>query len=129
LARQIDIAGKSGTIYRYTELDEVRPQAPAGANYIVTAATDRGEGVVFVGETDNLSRGDWRGPLTEARARFEDVRILTRLNVRSAVRQTETSDLIDHHRPTLNADAGPQGQSFADAAAETGAGESGEREV
>jgi len=102
LTRQIDFAGKSGTIYRYTELDEARPLPPAGANFIVAEVTDKGLSIVFAGETDNLAKGDWRSPLSEARDRFKRVEVLTRLNVRSAVRVDEQTDLIRQHAPVMN---------------------------
>lgn len=102
MTRQIDFAGKSGTIYRYTELDEGRPLPPAGANFVLAQVTDKGLSIVFAGETDNLAKGDWRSPLAEARDRFKRVEVLTRLNVRSAVRVDEQSDLIRQHAPVMN---------------------------
>lgn len=102
MTRQVDFAGKSGTIYRYTELEENRPQPPAGANFVIAAVAGRNATILYVGETDNLSKGEWRGPLTEARERAKGVQVMTRLNIRSAVRQTEAADLIEHHQPMMN---------------------------
>ncbi|MFN3522708.1 MAG: hypothetical protein ACK4YQ_10705 [Phenylobacterium sp.] len=102
MTRQIDFAGKSGTIYRYTSLDEQRPTPPAGANFVVAEISDKGVSIVFAGETDNLARGDWRSALEEARERYERVEVLTRLNVRSAVRREELADLAEQHQPPMN---------------------------
>jgi hypothetical protein len=102
LTRQIDFAGKSGTIYRYTELDEQRPLPPAGANYVIAEVSDRGLAIVYAGETDNLARADWRGPLSQAREHYERLEVLTRLNVRSAVRNEELDDIIRQHFPPMN---------------------------
>jgi len=121
LTRQIDFAGKSGTIYRYTELDESRPLPPAGANFVLAEVTDRGVGIVYVGETDNLAKGEWRSRLAEARERYKRVEVLTRLNVRSAVRQTELEDLTEQHRPPMNpASAGQGAAQPADAESSAG---------
>ncbi|WP_374569869.1 hypothetical protein [Phenylobacterium sp.] len=102
MTRQIDFAGKSGTIYRYTQLDEARPLPPAGANYVLADVADRVV-ILFAGETDNLAKGDWRSPLVEARERYDRVEVLTRLNVRSAVRVQEQEDIIRQHQPEMNA--------------------------
>jgi len=102
LTRQIEFTGKSGTIYRYSGLDEARTAPPAGANYLIVEATATGTSILFAGETDNLSRSDWRGPLAEARSRYERAEVLTRLNVRSAVRQAEQADLIEAYAPPMN---------------------------
>lgn len=112
LTRQVDFAGKSGTIYRYSQLEENRPQPPAGANYVIAKIAGRSATILYAGETDNLSKGEWRGRLAEAREQGERVHVMTRLNVRSAVRQAEAADLIEHHQPPMN------GASAADGAAE-----------
>lgn len=111
MTRQIDFAGKSGTIYRYTQLDESRPLPPAGANFVVAEVADKGMTIVFAGETDNLAGGDWRGPLADARARFKRVEVLTRLNVRSAVRIAELTDLVQQHAPVMNPPMGGEATS------------------
>jgi hypothetical protein len=102
LTRQIDFTGKSGTVYRYTALDEGRALPPAGANYLIVEDAQGETRILFAGETDNLSRSDWRGPLAQARARHEGAEVLTRLNVRGAVRQAERDDLIEAHLPAMN---------------------------
>lgn len=102
MARQIDFAGKSGTIYRYTGLDEDRPLPPAGANYVIAAASGEGATILYAGETDNLSRGDFRRHLEAARRTWPEAEVLTRLNVRSAVRLAEQEDLAEEHHPEMN---------------------------
>ena len=106
MARQIEIAGKSGAIYRYTALEEDRVLPPAGANYVICKPADKGVDLLFVGETESLSRIAWREQLAEARETYgEDADVMTRLNVRSAVRQAEQEDLIEEHRPPMNYEA------------------------
>ncbi|MDF2900395.1 MAG: hypothetical protein K0Q62_454 [Phenylobacterium sp.] len=106
MARQIDIAGKSGVRYRYTALEEDRTLPPAGANYVICKPGSAGVDVLFVGETDSLARTAWREQLAKAKDVYgDDADVLTRLNVRSAVRQAEQDDLIEEHRPPMNVEA------------------------
>lgn len=106
LARQIEIAGKSGAVYRYTALEEDRVLPPAGANYVICKPADCGVDLLFVGETESLSRVAWREQLAQARETYgDDADVMTRLNVRSAVRQAEQDDLIEEHRPPMNHEA------------------------
>jgi hypothetical protein len=103
LTRQIEIAGKSGARYRYQSLDPDRMLPPAGANFILAKPAGAGVEILFAGETDSLSRAPWREPLAEARSRFgDDVDVMTRLNVRSAVRRAEQDDVIEEHQPPMN---------------------------
>ncbi len=105
MTRQIEIAGKSGNRYRYTSLEQDRLLPPAGANFIIAKPAGQGVEVLFAGETDSLSRATWREPLAEAKSRFgDDVDVLTRLNVRSAVRREEQDDVIEEHQPPMNRD-------------------------
>ena len=105
LARQIEIAGKSGALYRYTALEEDRILPPAGANYVICKPADRGVDLLFVGETDSLARLAWREQLAKARETYGEADVMTRLNVRSAVRQGEQEDLIEDHQPPMNGEA------------------------
>lgn len=103
----IEFIGKSGCRYRYTTLDENRFLPPAGANYVLAQLDSDGATVVLAGETDNLSARVWRDRLEEARARFgSNVHVLTRLNVRSAVRREELEDMLGQHHPPMNEDEG-----------------------
>lgn len=106
MARQIEFAGKSGNLYRYTALEEDRILPPAGANYVICKPADRGFDILFVGETDSLARLAWREQLAYARDTYGDeAKVLTRLNVRSAVRLAEQEDLVEEYRPPMNAGA------------------------
>lgn len=105
MTRQIEITGKSGNRYRYTQLEVDRTLPPAGANFILAKPAGQGVEVLFAGETDSLSRATWRDQLSEAKSRFgDDVDVLTRLNVRSAVRREEQEDVIEEHHPPMNQD-------------------------
>ncbi|KQW72096.1 hypothetical protein ASE17_04300 [Phenylobacterium sp. Root77] len=104
MARQIEFAGKSGNLYRYTALEEDRVLPPAGANYVICKPADQGVDILFVGETDSLARLAWREQLAYARDTYGDeANVLTRLNVRSAVRLAEQEDLLEEYRPPMNA--------------------------
>ena len=103
LARQIDFAGKSGAIYRYNTLEEDRFLPPVGANYVIARVRPDGADLLYAGETESLAARAWQNLLQAAHDKFEDAEVLTRLNVRSAIRQAEREDLIEEHAPPLNA--------------------------
>ena len=104
--RHVEIAGKSGALYRYSALEEDRVLPPAGANYVICKPADRGVDILFVGETDSLARIAWREQLAYARDTYgDDADVLTRLNVRSAVLLAEQEDLLEEYRPPMNAGA------------------------
>jgi len=106
LARQIEIVGKSGNLYRYTALEEDRILPPAGANYVICKPAAKGVDILYAGETDSLARLAWRDQLARARDTYgDDADVLTRLNVRSAVRLAEQEDLIEEHQPPMNSGA------------------------
>jgi hypothetical protein len=102
LPRQLDFAGQSGTVYRYTLLDEEEPPPPRGANYVIAKVEGRSAEVVFAGETDDLSTGEWRRRFADAQKRYGATDILVRLNVRAAVRRAERDDLVGAHHPPMN---------------------------
>jgi len=102
LTRPIELAGKSGVLYRYMPLEEERFLPPAGANYVIAEMTKDGARVVYAGETDNLANQTWRAPLEQARSTYAKARVLTRLNVTRAVREAERQDLIEQHLPPMN---------------------------
>lgn len=102
MARQFEIAGKSGARYRYTSLEEDRFLPPAGANFVIARLTKEGPTVIYAGETDNLASQAWRDALAKARADYADAKVLTRLNVTRAIREAERVDLIEQHQPPLN---------------------------
>lgn len=99
----MEFVGKSGTIYRYTALEEDRFLPPAGANYVIAKPSPEGPDIVFAGETDNLAARSWRQLLDEARGKYgAGTTILTRLNVKSAIRKAEQEDIIEEHQPEMN---------------------------
>ena len=102
MTRQIDLAGASGTRYRYSPMDENRFLPPAGANYVIAELTEDGATVVYAGETDNLASQTWRAALEKARQSHQKAKVLTRLNVTRAVREAERVDLIEQYHPPLN---------------------------
>lgn len=102
MTQQIDLAGASGTRYRYSPLDENRFLPPAGANYVIAELKEEGPVVVYAGETDNLASQTWRSDLEKARRKWSDATVLTRLNVTRAIREAERADLIENYHPPLN---------------------------
>lgn len=103
MINQIEFVGKSGAVYRYTALEEDRFLPPAGANFIIAKPTPEGPGIVFAGETDNLAARTWRQQLDQARGKYgADTTILTRLNVKAAIRKAEQDDIIEEHQPEMN---------------------------
>ncbi len=102
MTRQIELAGKSGSRYRYSPLEEARFLPPAGANYVIAELTPDGAHLVYAGETDNLASQSWRPVLEAARRTYGEAKILTRLNVTRAVRKAEQADLIEEHCPPMN---------------------------
>ena len=104
MTRQIEIVGKSGNRYRYTSLEEDRILPPAGANYVIAKVSPKGVDIFYVGETDSLARTVWREQLAKAKDVYgSEADVLTRLNVRSAVRHAEQEDLIEEYQPPMNA--------------------------
>ena len=107
MTRQIEFAGKSGNMYRYVTLEEERYLPPAGANYVIARITPAGSQILYAGETERLSAREWESTLEAARAQAVSgpgaTEVLTRLNVRAAVRKAEREDLIEQHNPPLNA--------------------------
>lgn len=117
MSQQIEFVGKSGARYRYTTLDEDRFLPPAGANYVIARRSGRECTVVMAGETDSLAGRAWRDQLEAARGLFGDVEVLTRLNVKSAVRREELADMIEGYSPPMNS---PTGSAQAPTAADSG---------
>ena len=52
MTRQIDFAGASGSVYRYSSIEEERHLPPAGANYVIAQVQDQAARILFAGETD-----------------------------------------------------------------------------
>lgn len=99
MTRHVEFTGKSGAVYRYSALDEDRILPPAGANYVIARLKPQGVEVISAGETDNLAARTWSAELAQARLKYADAAILTRLNVRVAVREFECEDLLQANPP------------------------------
>ncbi len=103
LARQLDLVGKSGTVYRYTTVEEDRILPTSGANYVIAGFGEDGETRIFyAGETESVINADWRDPLETARQHWSNAEMLLRLNVLRAIREAEQNDLVEAYRPPLN---------------------------
>ena len=103
MTRQIEFAGKSGARYRYATLEEERALPPVGANYVIAQVTPEGSSILYAGETSNLALRDWREVLGAAQDKFQQAEVMTRLNVRHAIREAELDDILQQHSPPLNA--------------------------
>ena len=103
MTRQIDFAGKSGALYRYAALEEERSLPPVGANYVIAQVTPEGSSILYAGETSNLASRDWRSVLDAAQGQSQQGEVMTRLNVRHAIREAELDDILQAHSPPLNA--------------------------
>jgi len=113
LSQTIEFVGKSGSRYRYMTLDESRFLPPAGANYVIAQRAGQARTILLVGETDNLATQAWRDRLEQARGLYGDVEVLTRLNVKSAVRREEMADMIEGYQPPMNEGEGGSSASAA----------------
>ncbi|MBA4793828.1 hypothetical protein [Phenylobacterium sp.] len=103
MARQLDLVGKSGTVYRYTTVEEDRILPTSGANYVIAGFGEDGETRIFyAGETESVINADWRDPLETARQHWSNAEMLLRLNVLRAIREAEQNDLVEAYRPPLN---------------------------
>jgi hypothetical protein len=81
-----------------------------GGNFLYVKDSPDGEQVIFAGQTDNLAmhaESRW----AEAKAGFGVEGLYTRLNITTAVRKREHSDLLEALEPPMNAeDAKPAEQ-------------------
>ena len=115
MSRQIEFVGQSGARYRYMPLEEDRFLPPAGANFIITKTEPGVPTVLYAGETDSLAARVWTTKLEEARDRYGDVQVLTRLNVKSSGRREELADMLGAYNPEMNnPSAGAPSESAAD---------------
>lgn len=93
MTRHLDVAGKSGVIYRYRPLDEEMPVTLAGANYLVVEGQGEGATIAKVGESDCLYRDveELREQATRRRGR---IAFFVRLNVSGEARRQEQADIL-----------------------------------
>lgn len=101
MTRHLDIAGQSGTLYRYKALEEMRPVPPGGANFVYVKWDGDAPKIVYAGETDSLHRSVFE-TWDEAQSGFGATEIFARLNITGVVRRTEHEDLVAQHQPPMN---------------------------
>lgn len=102
MSQTIEFAGKSGARYRYMTIEEMRFLPPAGANYVIARRSGQDFKILLAGETDNLAMRIWQNELADAKSRYGEVEVLTRLNVKSAIRREELADMIAGNQPPMN---------------------------
>ncbi|MFZ5669736.1 MAG: hypothetical protein ACOY4K_09585 [Pseudomonadota bacterium] len=100
MARQIDLAGRSGAQYRYRALEDMRPVPPGGANFVYVRWDKDAPVVVYAGETDSLHRSVFE--TWEEAQGLGATEIFARLNITGAVRRAEQADLVAAHAPPMN---------------------------
>lgn len=98
----LDLKGASGVRYRFRHWPEGAAQLPAAGNYAYVREEPAGYTVLWVGETNDLSkaRSDW----SEGKRRGA-THVFTRLNVARAVRIAEHEDLAGHYTNAQTAPA------------------------
>lgn len=98
----LDLKGASGARYRFRQWPEGAAHLPAAGNYAYVRAEASGHTVLWVGETNDLSkaRADWN----EGKRRGA-THVFTRLNVARAVRIAEHEDLTGHYKTAQAAPA------------------------
>ena len=112
---QIDCRIGGGEYLRFSLFREGRPLSPMGGNFLYVKE-DGGDGhqVVFAGQTDNLAlhaQERW----SEAQGKFGVTGLYTRLNITTAVRRREHSELLEALDPPMNAgEPRPGGKAASD---------------
>lgn len=103
MTRQLDLVGRSGSVYRYTTVEEDRILPTSGANYVIAGQDEEGQTrILYAGETESVINADWREQLDVAREHWSDAEMLLRLNVLRAIREAEQVDLVEAYHPPLN---------------------------
>ena len=90
----LDLKGASGARYRFRHWPEGAAQMPAAGNYAYVRQERSGPAVVWVGETNDLSkaRSDWPEGIRQGATH-----VFTRLNVGRAERLFEHADVAAAH--------------------------------
>ena len=101
---QIDCRTEGGEYLRFNLFREGRPLSPMGGNFLyVKDGGGEGHQVLFAGQTDNLAlhaQERWG----EAQGKFGSIGLYTRLNITTAVRRREHSELVGALGPPMNAE-------------------------
>jgi hypothetical protein len=90
---RIDIAGASGQIYSFFQLDAEAFLRPIGVTYLIAERAEHGWCVLQVGETNNLAQRDWEPLLAAIRDAHPAAEMLIRLNVSRSIRDAEAADI------------------------------------
>jgi hypothetical protein len=98
----VDVAGVSGTSYRFMRLKDGRPLSPMGGNYLYARYTAGRFELIYAGEAQNLMQ-DARARWDEAARRFQAAELFSRLNISERVRQLELTDIVEATHPPMNA--------------------------
>jgi hypothetical protein len=99
--------GASGQHYDYWSLNlKSREAFPmSGGNYLFTRPSGKGPEIVCAGETDSIWIDFVSKPLWDvAKKKHGATAAYVRLNPDPRARQLERQDLIEKHRPPMNAD-------------------------
>ena len=100
---QIDCRVTSGEYLRFALFRDGRPLSPMAGNFVYVRGEDEAMEVVFVGETDNLSKHA-QDRWSEAERAFGASGLYTRLNITAAVRRREHAELINAYSPSMNSE-------------------------
>jgi hypothetical protein len=98
----IDIAGASGSRYRFMLLKDGRPLSPMGGNFVYARFTGEMFEIIYAGEAQNLMTGA-RERWSEASQRYQVTELYSRLNISERVRQLELIDIVNAAHPPMNA--------------------------
>jgi hypothetical protein len=93
MTRHLDVAGKSGLVYRYRPLADDMPVTLAGANYLILEGQGDAVTIARVGESDCLYR-DVDEVREQAGRRRGRVSLFVRLNVSGEARRQEQADIL-----------------------------------
>jgi hypothetical protein len=97
----IDIAGASGSTYRFMRLKDGRPLSPMGGNFVYARFTGETFEIIYAGEAQNLMTGA-RERWGEASQRYQVTELYSRLNISERVRQLELADIEGAAHPPMN---------------------------
>jgi hypothetical protein len=101
----IDVAGGSGSNYRFMRLKDGRPLSPMGGNFVFARFTGERCELIYAGQAQNLMTGA-RERWSEAVERYQVTELYSRLNISERVRQLELADIVAASHPPMN--VGPE---------------------
>lgn len=100
----IDIAGKSGAIYRFRRHQDGEALPATAGNYVYVSRNSGEFVLVCCGETHSLTEAYrlW----DRARTYFQASEVYLRLNVSRAKRVEECDDIVAEHNPPMKSEPG-----------------------